>query len=101
MNADSPEGKTAQLRVHPRSSAVPTPPAQKLRYILDAVRIQESLFALPFAYVGMLLAARGLPSLRAFVWVTLAMIGARNAGMAFNRVLDRDLDALNPRTAQR
>jgi 4-hydroxybenzoate polyprenyltransferase len=101
MNTDSPEGKAAQLRVHPRSSAVSTPPAQKLRYVLDAVRIQESLFALPFAYVGMLLAARGLPPLRAFIWVTLAMIGARNAGMAFNRVLDRDLDALNPRTAQR
>jgi 4-hydroxybenzoate polyprenyltransferase len=73
----------------------------KLRYVLDAVRIQESLFALPFAYVGMLLAARGLPSLRSFIWVTLAMVGARNAGMAFNRVLDREMDALNPRTANR
>src|SRR6266852_5230059 len=73
----------------------------KLRLILEAVRIQESLFALPFAYVGMMLAARGLPPLRPFVWVTLAMIGARNAGMAFNRVLDREMDAVNPRTANR
>jgi 4-hydroxybenzoate polyprenyltransferase len=65
------------------------------------VRIQESLFALPFAYVGMMLAAGGLPPLRPFLWVTLAMVGARNAGMAFNRVLDREMDALNPRTANR
>jgi 4-hydroxybenzoate polyprenyltransferase len=72
-----------------------------VRYVLEAVRIQESLFALPFAYMGMLLAAHGLPSLHAFLWVTLAMVGARNAGMAFNRVLDREMDALNPRTANR
>lgn len=76
-------------------------PLTRTRYVLEAVRIQESLFALPFAYMGMLLAARGLPSLRSFLWVTLAMIGARNAGMAFNRVLDREMDALNPRTANR
>src|ERR1041384_2144874 len=81
--------------------AAPAGPLTKIRLVLEAVRIQESLFALPFAYVGMLLAARGLPSLRAFLWVTVAMVGARNAGMAFNRVLDREMDALNPRTANR
>jgi 4-hydroxybenzoate polyprenyltransferase len=78
-----------------------TGPFTKIRLILEAVRIGESLFALPFAYMGMLLAARGLPSFRSFFWVTVAMIGARNAGMAFNRVLDREMDALNPRTANR
>jgi 4-hydroxybenzoate polyprenyltransferase len=76
-------------------------PFTRVRYVMEAVRIQESLFALPFAYMGMLLAARGLPSLHSFLWVTLAMVGARNAGMAFNRVLDREMDALNPRTANR
>jgi 4-hydroxybenzoate polyprenyltransferase len=76
-------------------------PKSKIRHVLEAVRIQESLFALPFAYVGMMLAARGLPHLWPFVWVTVAMVGARNAGMAFNRVLDREMDALNPRTANR
>jgi 4-hydroxybenzoate polyprenyltransferase len=76
-------------------------PFARVRLILEAVRIQESLFALPFAYMGMLLAAGGLPSFHSFLWVTVAMIGARNAGMAFNRVLDREMDALNPRTANR
>jgi 4-hydroxybenzoate polyprenyltransferase len=87
-----------------RSAAPPKPhpgPFAKLRLMLEAVKIQESLFALPFAYIGMLLAARGLPSFRTFLWVTVAMVGARNAGMAFNRVLDREMDALNPRTANR
>jgi 4-hydroxybenzoate polyprenyltransferase len=74
---------------------------RKFRLVLEAVRILESLFALPFAYMGMLLAAREVPSLRAIFWVTVAMVGARNAGMAFNRVLDREMDALNPRTANR
>jgi 4-hydroxybenzoate polyprenyltransferase len=73
----------------------------RCRYVLEAVRIQESLFALPFAYMGMLLAARGIPPLGPLLWVTVAMVGARNAGMAFNRVLDREMDAANPRTANR
>src|SRR3954452_17865698 len=101
MNAGSPEGKAKKIRVHPRSSAVPTSVPRRLAFVLEAVRIQESLFALPFAYVGMLLAARGLPSLHSFIWVTLAMIGARNAGMSVNRVIDREMDAQNPRTANR
>jgi 4-hydroxybenzoate polyprenyltransferase len=82
-------------------AAVRPHPFARIRLILEAVRIWESLFALPFAYMGMLLAARGLPSFHDFLWVTVAMVGARNAGMAFNRVLDRDVDALNPRTAKR
>ena len=76
-------------------------PLQKLNYVLAAVKFEQSLFALPFAYIGMLLAADGLPELKPFLWVTLAMVGARNAGMAVNRVFDRNLDAMNPRTADR
>jgi 4-hydroxybenzoate polyprenyltransferase len=74
---------------------------QRLNYILAAVKFEQSLFALPFAYIGMMLAAEGLPDLEPFLWVTLAMFGARNAGMAVNRVFDRNLDAMNPRTAER
>ena len=76
-------------------------PLRKLDYILSAVKFEQSLFAMPFAYIGMLLAADGLPELGPFLWVTLAMVGARNAGMAVNRVFDRNVDALNPRTADR
>ena len=76
-------------------------PLRKLDYVLAAVKFEQSLFALPFAYIGMLLAADGLPELRPFIWVTVAMVGARNAGMAVNRVFDRNVDALNPRTADR
>lgn len=76
-------------------------PLTRLNYVLAAVKFEQSLFALPFAYVGMLLAADGLPELQPFAWVTLAMVGARNAGMAVNRVFDRNIDAKNPRTADR
>jgi 4-hydroxybenzoate polyprenyltransferase len=76
-------------------------PLRKVNYVLAAVKFEQSLFALPFAYIGMLLAADGLPELQPFIWVSLAMVGARNAGMAVNRVFDRNIDALNPRTADR
>ncbi len=65
------------------------------------IRIEHTLFALPFAYVGAILAARGLPSPAALVWITLAVLGARTAAMAANRFLDREIDARNPRTARR
>ncbi|MBX3139511.1 MAG: putative 4-hydroxybenzoate polyprenyltransferase [Trueperaceae bacterium] len=65
------------------------------------VKLEHTLFALPFAYGGMLLAAGGWPGWRVFLLVTLAMVGARTAAMAANRVIDAELDALNPRTAGR
>ena len=67
----------------------------------SAVRFQETLFALPFAYVGMALAAEGLPTWHEFGWITAAMVGARTLGMAANRLIDRRIDARNPRTASR
>lgn len=73
----------------------------KLTAFLNLVRFQHTLFALPFAYVGMLLAAQGWPGAATFAWVTLAMVGARSFAMALNRILDRRIDAANPRTASR
>ncbi len=71
------------------------------RLFLREIRIEHTLFALPFAYVGAVLAARGFPSWHALFWITLAVFGARTAAMAANRYFDRDLDARNPRTARR
>jgi 4-hydroxybenzoate polyprenyltransferase len=72
-----------------------------IRLFLREIRIEHTLFALPFAYVGAVLGARGLPSWHALVWITLAVLGARTAAMAANRYFDRDIDARNPRTARR
>ncbi len=66
-----------------------------------AVRFQETIFALPFAFSGMVLASDGLPEFRDFAWITVAMVGARTLGMSANRVIDRHIDAGNPRTAMR
>ena len=68
---------------------------------LRDIRIEHTLFALPFAYVGAVMAAHGSPTAWQLVWITLAVTGARTAAMAANRYFDRDLDARNPRTAGR
>ncbi|PKB78015.1 MAG: hypothetical protein BZY88_20150 [SAR202 cluster bacterium Io17-Chloro-G9] len=68
---------------------------------LNFVRIHETLFALPFAYIGMLLAAGGWPGWHDFVWINVAMAGARTLGMAANRLVHRKEDAINPRTTGR
>lgn len=65
------------------------------------IKIEHTLFALPFALLGALLGANGLPTLRQVLWIVVAMVGARSAAMAFNRIADRDFDARNPRTANR
>lgn len=71
------------------------------RIFLKEIRIEHTLFALPFAYVGAVFAARGVPSPHALLWITLAVLGARTAAMAANRYFDREIDARNPRTATR
>lgn len=71
------------------------------RRLASLVRIEHTVFALPFAYVGAFLAAGGWPGTARFVWVTVAMAGARTLAMALNRLLDAELDARNPRTASR
>jgi 4-hydroxybenzoate polyprenyltransferase len=65
------------------------------------IKIEHTLFALPFAFLGAVLAANGLPSPRQILWIIVAMVGARSAAMAFNRIADRNFDARNPRTAMR
>lgn len=72
-----------------------------LRTTLEMIKIEHTIFALPFAFLGAVFAARGLPSVWQIVWITLAMVGARSCAMAFNRIVDREFDRANPRTAMR
>jgi 4-hydroxybenzoate polyprenyltransferase len=71
------------------------------RRLASLVRIEHTVFALPFAYVGAFLAVDGWPGLADVLWITVAMTGARTLAMALNRLVDADLDARNPRTASR
>jgi 4-hydroxybenzoate polyprenyltransferase len=75
--------------------------ANKLHILLNMIKFEHTVFALPFAYLGMVLGAGGMPSLSTFIFVTLAMVGARTYAMALNRLVDRDIDSRNPRTARR
>jgi 4-hydroxybenzoate polyprenyltransferase len=74
---------------------------KQLLLIMELVKFEHTLFALPFAYMGAWLGAGGPPPLRVAGWVLLAMIGARTAAMAFNRLVDARIDAQNPRTSAR
>ena len=74
---------------------------RNVRITLEMIKIEHTLFALPFAFLGAVLAANGLPSARQILWITVAMIGARSTAMAFNRIADREYDARNPRTSMR
>src|SRR5215207_8169076 len=74
---------------------------RNIRTTLEMIKIEHTLFALPFAFLGAVLAAGGLPTARQALWITLAMVGARSAAMAFNRIADRAYDAAKPRTAAR
>ncbi len=71
------------------------------RLFARLVRIEHTVFALPFAYTGAFLAWGGVPPARLLLWVTVAMIGARTLAMGLNRLIDAGVDALNPRTATR
>ncbi len=71
------------------------------RDFFELIKFEHTIFALPFAYLGMLLAARGWPSWPQFVWITVAMAAARTLAMSANRLADRHIDARNPRTADR
>ena len=74
---------------------------KNIRTTLEMIKIEHTLFALPFAFLGAVLAASGVPTAGQIIWITVAMVGARSTAMAFNRIADKDYDARNPRTKMR
>ena len=70
----------------------------RFKEIAEALRLEHTIFALPFAYLGLWVAAYGEPAWSVVLWVTLGMAGARTAGMALNRIIDLPIDRMNPRT---
>jgi 4-hydroxybenzoate polyprenyltransferase len=77
------------------------PVLHNLRVTLEMIKWEHSIFALPFALCGAMLAASGLPAAHQFFWIVIAMLAARSAAMAFNRLADASIDAANPRTSTR
>ncbi len=73
----------------------------KIVVFLEMIKFSHTVFALPFALAGALLAARGLPSAQQLFWIVIAMVGARTTAMGLNRLVDAEIDARNPRTAGR
>ena len=76
-------------------------PLRKAALFAQTVRLEQTFLALPFAYLTMFLAEKGVPTLAHFVWINVAMAGARTFGMAANRYIDAEIDRTNPRTANR
>jgi 4-hydroxybenzoate polyprenyltransferase len=74
---------------------------ENLRVTLEMIKWEHSIFALPFALCGAMLAANGHPTVHQLGWIVIAMVAARSAAMAFNRLADTSIDAANPRTMTR
>ncbi len=74
---------------------------RKITIFMEMIKFSHTIFALPFALSGALLAAGGLPTVAQLFWIVMAMVGARTAAMALNRLIDAEIDARNPRTAGR
>lgn len=74
---------------------------QRVTLYLKMIKFSHSIFALPFAFTGAIMAASGLPPVRGIFWIIVAMAGARSGAMGFNRIIDREIDARNPRTTNR
>jgi 4-hydroxybenzoate polyprenyltransferase len=83
------------------TQATPHSPLHSVKTFLELIKFEHTIFALPFAYLGMVLAAGGLPTFHQFFWVTVAMASARTLAFAINRLVDRKYDATNPRTKNR
>jgi 4-hydroxybenzoate polyprenyltransferase len=75
--------------------------AEKIVLYLRMIKFPHSIFALPFAFTGAVIAAGGAPSLKKIIWITVAMVGARSGAMGLNRIIDRKVDQENPRTKNR
>src|SRR5260370_26463914 len=75
--------------------------ARNINATLEMIKIEHTLFALPFAFLGAGLGARGIPGTSQLIWITVAMVAARSTAMAFNRIADKDYDGRNPRTKMR
>lgn len=97
-DAGKPVGGSGQK---PGTTATSRPAFHHLLELLDMIKFEHTVFALPFAFLGALGAAQGIPPLRTVLWILAAMVGARTAAMTFNRLVDEDVDAENPRTAGR
>jgi len=74
---------------------------KKITDYLSLIKFSHSIFALPFAFTSALIAANGIPSLYQIFWITVAMVAGRSGAMGMNRIIDREIDALNPRTENR
>lgn len=73
----------------------------KIKILFEDIKFSHTVFALPFAFMSAFIASEGLPSINKIIWILLAMVGARSASMAYNRIVDAKYDALNPRTKNR
>jgi 4-hydroxybenzoate polyprenyltransferase len=97
----TPQKQRARQLKEPSS---PSTKKGRLRIVLEMIKFEHSVFALPFALVGALLAARDagrFPTLWQILWIIVAMVGARSAAMTMNRIADLEYDRRNPRTAMR
>ncbi|MDD5559370.1 UbiA-like polyprenyltransferase [Candidatus Methylomirabilis sp.] len=74
---------------------------RKIALLFELIKFSHTVFALPFAFMGAILAARGIPTPSTLLWIVLAMVGARSGAMAMNRLADQQIDAANPRTRER
>ena len=74
---------------------------KSLRSFFETIRVEHTVFALPFAYATLFLVSGGWPTAHDFLWISLAMMAGRTVGMGLNRIIDARVDARNPRTASR
>jgi len=96
-----PRSNSRGISIRPSALAHVSRGPARLALFLETVKFEHTIFALPFAYVALFLAADGFPSAGEFAWITVAMVSARTFAMAANRLIDAGIDARNPRTASR